>query len=168
MMCRPEMVVGWYHSHPGFGCWLSGVDINTQQVRLHPWPFHAPALLPQPSIKHTRVLATFPAVSICANVDEGHVRLHQCECTCFLSSELHLFLYAELRGTESESSGCGGGPHPVREGQSGHRCVQVWDCKAVPFCHVSARSITAFAVPADPGGNFLSLRHSYQMHRLMH
>ncbi|KAJ1558551.1 26S proteasome non-ATPase regulatory subunit 14 [Nowakowskiella sp. JEL0078] len=20
---RPEMVVGWYHSHPGFGCWLS-------------------------------------------------------------------------------------------------------------------------------------------------
>ena len=25
------MVVGWYHSHPGFGCWMSGVDINTQQ-----------------------------------------------------------------------------------------------------------------------------------------
>ena len=29
---RPEIVVGWYHSHPGFGCWLSSVDINTQQV----------------------------------------------------------------------------------------------------------------------------------------
>lgn len=28
---RPEMVVGWYHSHPGFGCWLSSVDVNTQQ-----------------------------------------------------------------------------------------------------------------------------------------
>ncbi|KAF2404306.1 Mov34-domain-containing protein [Trichodelitschia bisporula] len=28
---RPEVVVGWYHSHPGFGCWLSSVDINTQQ-----------------------------------------------------------------------------------------------------------------------------------------
>ena len=27
---RPEMVVGWYHSHPGFGCWLSSTDINTQ------------------------------------------------------------------------------------------------------------------------------------------
>ncbi len=25
------MVVGWYHSHPGFGCWLSGVDVHTQQ-----------------------------------------------------------------------------------------------------------------------------------------
>ena len=27
---RAEMVVGWYHSHPGFGCWLSGVDMATQ------------------------------------------------------------------------------------------------------------------------------------------
>ena len=26
------MVVGWYHSHPGFGCWLSSVDIQTQQA----------------------------------------------------------------------------------------------------------------------------------------
>ena len=30
---RSENVVGWYHSHPGFGCWLSGVDVGTQQVR---------------------------------------------------------------------------------------------------------------------------------------
>lgn len=29
---RDEMVVGWYHSHPGFGCWLSSVDVNTQQL----------------------------------------------------------------------------------------------------------------------------------------
>jgi len=28
---RPEMVVGWYHSYPGFGCWFSGTDMNTQQ-----------------------------------------------------------------------------------------------------------------------------------------
>ena len=35
---RPQTVVGWYHSHPGFGCWMSGVDQNTQQSfeRLHP------------------------------------------------------------------------------------------------------------------------------------
>lgn len=31
---RSEMVVGWYHSHPGFGCWLSSVDVQTQQVRV--------------------------------------------------------------------------------------------------------------------------------------
>lgn len=28
---RHQMVVGWYHSHPGWGCWLSSVDMNTQQ-----------------------------------------------------------------------------------------------------------------------------------------
>ena len=28
---RYENVVGWYHSHPGYGCWLSGIDVSTQQ-----------------------------------------------------------------------------------------------------------------------------------------
>jgi COP9 signalosome complex subunit 5 len=27
---RLENVVGWYHSHPGYGCWLSGIDVGTQ------------------------------------------------------------------------------------------------------------------------------------------
>jgi len=30
---RAENCVGWYHSHPGFGCWLSSVDVNTHQVK---------------------------------------------------------------------------------------------------------------------------------------
>lgn len=29
---RMEKVVGWYHSHPGYGCWLSGIDVNTQTL----------------------------------------------------------------------------------------------------------------------------------------
>lgn len=32
---RDQMVVGWYHSHPGFGCWLSSVDVNTQESFEH-------------------------------------------------------------------------------------------------------------------------------------
>ena len=28
---RDQICVGWYHSHPGFGCWLSGTDIETQK-----------------------------------------------------------------------------------------------------------------------------------------
>lgn len=28
---RPENAVGWYHSHPGYGCWLSGIDVTTQR-----------------------------------------------------------------------------------------------------------------------------------------
>lgn len=27
---RKENVIGWYHSHPGYGCWLSGIDVSTQ------------------------------------------------------------------------------------------------------------------------------------------
>lgn len=27
-----ENAVGWYHSHPGYGCWLSGIDVNTQMT----------------------------------------------------------------------------------------------------------------------------------------
>ena len=27
---RIENVLGWYHSHPGYGCWLSGIDVATQ------------------------------------------------------------------------------------------------------------------------------------------
>ena len=27
-----ENAVGWYHSHPGYGCWLSGIDVNTQHT----------------------------------------------------------------------------------------------------------------------------------------
>jgi len=29
---RPENVIGWYHSHPGYGCWLSGIDVSTQML----------------------------------------------------------------------------------------------------------------------------------------
>ncbi|VDD86308.1 unnamed protein product [Enterobius vermicularis] len=34
--CEPvgrfDKVVGWYHSHPGYGCWLSGIDVSTQTL----------------------------------------------------------------------------------------------------------------------------------------
>uniref|UniRef100_A0AC35TPF2 MPN domain-containing protein n=1 Tax=Rhabditophanes sp. KR3021 TaxID=114890 RepID=A0AC35TPF2_9BILA len=29
---RKEKIVGWYHSHPGYGCWLSGIDVETQRI----------------------------------------------------------------------------------------------------------------------------------------
>ncbi|HEV8290209.1 MAG TPA: Mov34/MPN/PAD-1 family protein [Candidatus Norongarragalinales archaeon] len=28
---KGKIVVGWLHSHPGYGCWLSGTDVNTQR-----------------------------------------------------------------------------------------------------------------------------------------
>eukprot|EP00041_Stephanoeca_diplocostata_P031567 m.985851 g.985851 ORF g.985851 m.985851 type:complete len:338 (+) comp23986_c2_seq1:428-1441(+) len=29
---RLENVIGWYHSHPGYGVWLSGIDVSTQRL----------------------------------------------------------------------------------------------------------------------------------------
>merc|ERR1719193_447572 len=37
---RLENAIGWYHSHPGFGCWLSGIDVATQMLNQNfqdPW-----------------------------------------------------------------------------------------------------------------------------------
>ncbi|PGH04417.1 COP9 signalosome complex subunit 5 [Polytolypa hystricis UAMH7299] len=30
---RMENAIGWYHSHPGYGCWLSGIDVGTQDTQ---------------------------------------------------------------------------------------------------------------------------------------
>ncbi|KAJ3055692.1 COP9 signalosome complex subunit 5 [Rhizophlyctis rosea] len=37
---RLENAIGWYHSHPGYGCWLSGIDVATQMLNQkyqEPW-----------------------------------------------------------------------------------------------------------------------------------
>ncbi|KAI8825263.1 JAB1/Mov34/MPN/PAD-1 ubiquitin protease-domain-containing protein [Fimicolochytrium jonesii] len=37
---RMENAIGWYHSHPGYGCWLSGIDVSTQMLNQRyqePW-----------------------------------------------------------------------------------------------------------------------------------
>ncbi|XGW02396.1 hypothetical protein V3C99_014435 [Haemonchus contortus] len=61
---RTEMVVGWYHSHPGFGCWLSSVDVNTQQSfeALHP---RAVALVVDPiqSVKGNVMMDAFRSIN---------------------------------------------------------------------------------------------------------
>ena len=40
---RLENVLGWYHSHPGYGCWLSGIDVSTQMLNQQYAP---PSILP--------------------------------------------------------------------------------------------------------------------------
>ncbi|GAA5991622.1 hypothetical protein JCM11641_001491 [Rhodosporidiobolus odoratus] len=61
---RPEMVVGWYHSHPGFGCWLSSVDVNTQQSfeQLNPRAV-AVVIDPIQSVKGKVVIDAFRSIS---------------------------------------------------------------------------------------------------------
>ena len=43
-----DFVLGWYHSHPGYGCWLSGIDVATQRLyQQHQDPFVAVVIDPK-------------------------------------------------------------------------------------------------------------------------
>ncbi|KAJ3281963.1 COP9 signalosome complex subunit 5 [Rhizoclosmatium sp. JEL0117] len=48
---RLENVIGWYHSHPGYGCWLSGIDVSTQLLnQTYQEPFCAVVIDPNRTI----------------------------------------------------------------------------------------------------------------------
>lgn len=53
---RQENLVGWYHSHPGYGCWLSGIDVGTQQTwQMGNEPFVAVVIDPDRTISAGKV-----------------------------------------------------------------------------------------------------------------
>ena len=52
---RQENVVGWYHSHPGYGCWLSGIDVATQITQQYQDPFLAIVIDPDRTISAGKV-----------------------------------------------------------------------------------------------------------------
>ncbi|KAE8234749.1 hypothetical protein CF326_g184 [Tilletia indica] len=53
---RFENAVGWYHSHPGYGCWLSGIDVDTQRNnQTHQDPFVAVVIDPNRTMSAGRV-----------------------------------------------------------------------------------------------------------------
>ncbi|KAI9683143.1 MAG: COP9 signalosome catalytic subunit rri1 [Trizodia sp. TS-e1964] len=51
-----ENPIGWYHSHPGYGCWLSGIDVSTQMTQ-QAWqdPFLAVVIDPDRTISAGKV-----------------------------------------------------------------------------------------------------------------
>lgn len=51
-----ENTVGWYHSHPGYGCWLSGIDVTTQHTQqMFTDPFLAVVIDPHRTISAGKV-----------------------------------------------------------------------------------------------------------------
>lgn len=50
-----ENAVGWYHSHPGYGCWLSGIDVATQATQQMTDPFVAVVIDPHRTISAGKV-----------------------------------------------------------------------------------------------------------------
>ena len=64
---RLENMVGWYHSHPGYGCWLSGIDVGTQSTQqMYSEPFLAIVIDPHRTIAAGKVeigaFRTYPEV----------------------------------------------------------------------------------------------------------
>ena len=62
---RAENAIGWYHSHPGYGCWLSGIDVDTQLTQqMYSEPFLAVVIDPDRTISAGKVeigaFRTFP------------------------------------------------------------------------------------------------------------
>ena len=60
-------MVGWYHSHPGYGCWLSGIDVGTQSTQQqYQEPFLAIVVDPHRTIAAGKVeigaFRTYPEV----------------------------------------------------------------------------------------------------------
>ena len=65
---RLENAVGWYHSHPGYGCWLSGIDCSTQMTQQqYNEPFLAIVVDPHRTIAAGKVeigaFRTYPEVT---------------------------------------------------------------------------------------------------------
>jgi len=52
---RKENIIGWYHSHPGYGCFLSKIDIDTQLVQQTQGPFIAIVIDPIQTISSGKV-----------------------------------------------------------------------------------------------------------------
>lgn len=51
-----ENAVGWYHSHPGYGCWLSGIDVGTQHTQqMFQDPFLAVVIDPHRTVSSGKV-----------------------------------------------------------------------------------------------------------------
>ena len=62
-------MVGWYHSHPGYGCWLSGIDCSTQMAQQqYQDPFLAVVVDPHRTIAAGKVeigaFRTYPEVGM--------------------------------------------------------------------------------------------------------
>lgn len=77
-----ELPIGWYHSHPGYGCWLSGIDVATQ--RLHQQfndPFVAIVIDP------LRTVAQGTSSIFGAKVDIGAFRTLSKPVTCTTTGE---------------------------------------------------------------------------------
>ncbi|AEO69125.1 uncharacterized protein THITE_2119170 [Thermothielavioides terrestris NRRL 8126] len=110
---RQENVIGWYHSHPGYGCWLSGIDVATQQLQQLQGPMVAVVIDPDRTISANKVdigaFRTYPEgyVAPAANPNNDN---NPANTTSSSSSPL---LTAPSISTAATTTGGGGGGQSV-------------------------------------------------------
>jgi len=66
-------IVGWYHSHPGYGIFMSETDLNTHSKLLQFSPFVI-ALVVDPEINEFGIWALEPDVGL-VQVSNDHIRI---------------------------------------------------------------------------------------------
>ncbi|CAH8351832.1 unnamed protein product [Eruca vesicaria subsp. sativa] len=76
---RLENVVGWYHSHPGYGCWLSGIDVSTQMLnQQYQEPFLAVVIDPTRTVSAGKVeIGAFRTYPEGHKIADDHVSEYQ-------------------------------------------------------------------------------------------
>jgi len=62
LLGRKERTCGWYHSHPGYGCWLSGIDVRTQDTQQQLGPYIAVVVDPVKSVRGKVVIGAFRTI----------------------------------------------------------------------------------------------------------
>jgi proteasome lid subunit RPN8/RPN11 len=104
------VIVGWYHSHPGHGCFMSQTDISTQK-RMFNKPFHS-AIVVDPINKE------FKVYKMMGNMPEEKVFAIYKD----LDSEgppVPLLIGGTEGQSPYEAAGTDPGPEPVTEGRPG-------------------------------------------------
>ncbi|KAI6230114.1 26S proteasome regulatory subunit RPN11 [Aphelenchoides fujianensis] len=93
---RSEMVVGWYHSHPGFGCWLSSTDsfeaLSARAV--------AVVIDPVQSVRGKVIIDAFRSTNVMPGMGAGRLAptAEARQCTSNLGHLIRANLVAQMRG----------------------------------------------------------------------
>ncbi|MFX1422733.1 MAG: hypothetical protein ACFFB2_10440 [Promethearchaeota archaeon] len=150
-----EVIVGWAHTHPGLGLFLSGIDIRTQQMyqQMHPKAF---ALV----MDHTKITNEFSGFNIYRLKDYGAhprtVEYYFDESFDFLTtrenltSELYLVPEVPIIISESEVSWKG-----IR--------IKISGDKQIPVNQPFQVKISLFL----PSSQFIHIKYQLKTHKIM-
>lgn len=99
MVPESQTIVGWYHSHPGYDCWLSNIDMHTQDLNQnYQDPYVAIVVDPIKSLKDgSLAMGAFRTFNTEVNQDDESLAFYELQLTIFESPLDESFNASELR-----------------------------------------------------------------------